>query len=479
MLRTHTCGQLNKDDIGKQVTLCGWVNTRRDHGKLIFIDIRDRWGLTQAVFNPKEFPDSYQTAKELRSEYVICVTGEVRARPAGTQNPNLATGEVELAVKLLIVLSASETPPFEIGDPNAVEPSEDVRLEYRYLDIRRPKVFNKIYLRHRVIKIMRDFLDREGFIEVETPVLTKSTPEGARDFLVPSRLSQGMFYALPQSPQLFKQLLMVAGVERYFQVARCFRDEDLRSDRQPEFTQLDIEMSFVNEEDIFSIIERLMQEVFEKTIGVKLTLPFPRLTYKEAMERFGTDKPDLRKVEGGMCKVEGDTSHLAPRILNDFCFLWVTDFPLFKYNQEEKRWESEHHPFTAPREEDIPLIDKEPVKVRSRAYDLVVNGIEIGSGSIRIHNSQLQQKIFRVIGLSQDESKKRFGFLLDAFLYGAPPHGGIAPGIDRLIALLSGVDSIREVIAFPKTQSGVCPMTGAPSEVDVRQLKELGLKICK
>lgn len=470
MLRTHTCGQLNKDYIGKTVTLCGWVNSRRDHGKLIFIDIRDRWGLTQVVFNPKEFPDTHNIAKDLRSEYVISITGEVRERPAGTKNPKLTTGDIELSAESLAILSVSQTPPFEVGDSNLADPSEELRLEYRYLDIRRPKVFNTIYLRHKVIKIMRDFLDNEGFIEVETPVLTRSTPEGARDFLVPSRLSRGKFYALPQSPQLFKQLLMVAGVEKYFQIARCFRDEDLRSDRQPEFTQLDIEMSFIDEEDIYALIERLVKEIFEKTIGLTVEIPFPRLTHKEAMERFGTDKPDLRKVESVKCKVES-------KPLQDFAFLWVTDFPLFKYNEEEKRWESEHHPFTAPREEDVPLIDKEPAKVRSRAYDLVVNGVELGSGSIRMHNRQLQQKVFEVIGLSEDEARKRFGFLLDALIYGAPPHGGIAPGVDRLVALLSGTESIRDVIAFPKTQSGLCPLTGAPSDVDERQLKELGLKI--
>lgn len=464
MKRTHTCGQLNKNNTGNTVALCGWVNSRRDHGNLIFIDIRDRWGLTQVVFNPREFPKAHDTARELKSEYVILVTGEVRERPKGTENPKLPTGDIELVCQNVSILSASLTPPFELCDSGGDEPSEEVRLAYRYLDIRRARVLKNITLRHKVCKIIRDFLDGEGFVEVETPILTKSTPEGARDFLVPSRLSRGRFYALPQSPQLFKQLLMIAGMDRYFQLARCFRDEDLRADRQPEFTQLDIEMSFVDEEDIFTLMEGLMRAVFADTIGVELKIPFLRLTYREVMERFGTDKPDLRKSNV-------KTSH------NEFSFAWVTEFPLFKYNEEEKRWESEHHPFTAPKEEDIPIVTTQPGRARSRAYDLVVNGIEIGSGSIRMHERQLQQKIFETIGLSQDEARKRFGFLLDALTYGAPPHGGIALGLDRFVALLSGVDSVRDVIAFPKTQSGMCPLTDAPSEVEERQLKELGIKI--
>lgn len=451
MKRTHTCGELTTKDIGKEAVLVGWVNKRRDHGKLIFIDIRDRYGLTQIVFF------KMKAAEELRSEYVIAVKGIVQERPKGTENPDIPTGQVELGVKELEVLNPSITPPFELD--NTGEISEEVRLKYRYIDLRRPAAQKKLILRHRIIKSMRDFLDKKDFIEVETPVLTKSTPEGARDFLVPSRLNHGKFFALPQSPQLFKQLLMVSGLEKYFQIAKCFRDEDLRSDRQPEFTQLDMELSFTDEEEIFETIEQLLKYVFKGSMGMDLEIPFPRMSYKEAMEKYNSDKPDIRKDKTG------------------FQFLWVTSFPLFKYNEEDKKWDMEHHPFTYPLIDDIDLIETDPAKVRSRAYDLVINGVEIASGSIRIHKRDLQEKIFGRIGLSMDEAKERFGFLLEAFEYGAPPHGGIALGLDRLIALMSGSDTIRDVIAFPKTQKAVCPMTEAPSHVDERQLRELGIKI--
>ncbi len=451
MKRTHTCGELTAKNIGEKATLLGWVHKRRDHGKIIFVDIRDRYGLTQVVFFKNK------KAEELRSEYVIGVKGLVQKRPKGTENPKIVTGQVELAVEELEIINASQTPPFELDEMSEV--SEEVRIKYRYIDLRRPEVQKRLFLRHKICKSIRDFLDKDGFIEVETPVLTKSTPEGARDFLVPSRLNWRRFFALPQSPQLFKQLLMVSGFEKYFQIAKCFRDEDLRADRQPEFTQLDMEMSFVDEEEIFGVMEKLIYHVFKEALGIGLKSPFPRMTYQEAMEKHKTDKPDLRKAKDG------------------FEFLWVLNFPLFKYDEEEKRWDMEHHPFTSPVQEDIDIIESSPDKVRSRAYDLVVNGVEIASGSIRIHRRDLQEKIFECIGMDMARAKERFGFLLDAFNYGAPPHGGIAFGLDRLLALMCGVDSIREVIAFPKTQKAACPMTDAPSSVDEKQLKELGITI--
>lgn len=460
MLRTHTCGELTTKQVGQKVTLCGWVAKRRDHGKLIFIDLRDRWGLTQIVFVPKESGEALQKAQDLRSEFVLKVTGTVNPRPKGTINPKLPTGEVEVLVTELEILNPSLTPPFEIEEDSVI--SEDTRLKYRYLDLRRKKVFNNFVSRHKLYQVMRNFLNSEGFIECETPILTKSTPEGARDYLVPSRLNPGCFYALPQSPQLFKQILMVSGIERYYQIAKCFRDEDLRADRQPEFTQLDIEMSFINEEDIFSLSERLMQLIIKELKGIDIKIPFPRLSYADAQAKYKSDKPDLRK-----------------ELNSEYAFLWVVDFPLMKYNQEEKRWESEHHPFTAPASEDIDLLDKSLDKVKSRSYDLVLNGTELGSGSIRIHNQQLQEKIFNIIGISKEEAEKRFGFLLEAFQYGAPPHGGVAYGIDRLLAILAGEESIRETIAFPKTSIAFCPLTNAPSEVDEKQLKELHIGIIK
>jgi len=458
MLRTHTCGELKAADVGKEVTLCGWVGTRRDHGKLIFIDIRDRYGLTQVTFIPKESPEAHKKAQDLRTEFVIRVSGTVNKRPANTINPKLPTGEIELLAKDIEILNPSLTTPFEISDE--LDVTEEMRLKYRYLDLRRKKIFENFILRSRVYGITRSFLDAQGFVECETPILTKSTPEGARDYLVPSRVNPGEFFALPQSPQLFKQILMVAGIDRYYQIAKCFRDEDLRADRQPEFTQLDMEMSFPEENDIFSLIEKLMQLIFKETKGIELTIPFEKMPYEEAMKKFNCDKPDLRKERG-----------------SEFAFVWVTDFPLFKYNEEEKRWESEHHPFTAPRSSDLATLESGTKNVKSCSYDLVLNGMEIGSGSIRIHEPELQERIFKIIGITEEEARKRFGFLLEAFQYGAPPHGGFAFGMDRLLAILAGESSIREVIGFPKTQKAFCPLTSAPSDVDEKQLKELGITV--
>jgi len=460
MLRTHTCAQLNAGDMGKPVTLCGWVANRRDHGKLIFIDIRDRYGLTQAVFIPKESGQAHKLAQELRSEFVIKLSGLVNKRPAGTFNPKLATGEVEILAKELEILNPSKTPPFAIQDD--LEITEEIRLKYRYLDLRRNKVFNNLLLRSNLYKVIRSYLGNKDFIECETPILTKSTPEGARDYLVPSRLNSGQFFALPQSPQLFKQILMVAGIEKYYQIAKCFRDEDLRADRQPEFTQLDIEMSFINQEDIFALTEGLMRIIFKELKNIDLPVPFTRISYQDSLEKYKSDKPDLR-----------------PETKTEFAFCWVVDFPLFKFNAEEKRWESEHHPFTAPADEDIPNLEKSPDKVQSCSYDLVLNGMELGSGSIRIHRPELQEKIFKIIGIDKEEAAKRFGFLLEAFEFGAPPHGGAAFGLDRLLAILCAEASIREVITFPKTSAAFCPLTNAPADVSDKQLKELGITISR
>lgn len=457
MLRTHTCGELRKEHGDQEVTLCGWVNARRDHGKLIFIDVRDRYGFTQVVFVPSVSKEAHDVAQKLGPEFVIKVTGKVVVRPDKMINADIPTGEVEVCAEKLEILNASEVPVFEIDDIGEV--SEELRLTYRYLDLRRKKVLQALQIRHKVCSVIHKFFEREQFMEIETPVLTKSTPEGARDFLVPARLNPGHFFALPQSPQLFKQILMVSGIDRYYQIVKCFRDEDLRADRQPEFTQLDMEMSFVTEEDIFEITERLFKEIFKEVKGVDIPTPFARMTYDEAKEKYNSDKPDLRK--------EGE----------EFAFVWIVDFPMFKYNEEEKRWDSEHHPFTSVREEDLPRLEnKEFDKVKARSYDLVLNGSEIGSGSIRIHKKDMQKKIFDIIGLEQNEAQERFGFLLKAFEYGAPPHAGVAYGLDRLVAILTGLDSIRDTIAFPKTQKGNCLMTDAPSLIDQGQLKELGLK---
>lgn len=595
MLKSHSCGELRKEYIGKEVRLAGWVHRRRDHGGLVFIDLRDRSGIVQVVFNPETAKAAYNIADELRSEYVIRVTGEVVQRPSGTRNPKLATGEIEVIVSDAEVLNISKTPPFYINED--VEVDENLLLKYRYLYLRRPRMLDNIILRHRVVRFMRNFLDAEGFVEIETPILIKSTPEGARDYLVPSRIQPGKFYALPQSPQQLKQLLMVAGFEKYYQIARCFRDEDLRADRQPEFTQLDLEMSFVDEEDILNLLEKLFMSLVEEIKpAMKMIKPFPRLSYAEAMERYGTDKPDIRfglelkdmsdividsdftifhaaiqnkgKVKGicltgcadytarqleeltGLARTLGAKGLLtialssecdssledltidkvksvaakyltieqvkeiarrfdagpgdlilivadAPRTVDKvldglrqemgyrlhlpdsdmLAFTFVIDYPLFEWNSEENRWESMHHPFTAPRDEDVPLLDKDPGKVCARHYDIVCNGCELSSGSIRIHNRNLQEKVFRLLGYTKEEIEERFGQILEAFDYGAPPHGGIAPGIDRLVMLLAGEKSIREVIAFPKNQSAVDIMSNAPSSISNEQLNELHLSL--
>ncbi len=447
--------------IGKRVKICGWVNSRRDHGKIIFIDLRDRSGLMQVVFIPKD-KEVYKLANELRPEWVITLEGTVNKRPQGMINKNLETGHIEILAEKLEILTQSETPPFEIA--NDEEVNEKLRLKYRYLDLRREKMKKNIIFRHKVIKLMRDYLDKLGFLEIETPILTKSTPEGARDFLVPSRLHQGEFYALPQAPQQLKQLLMVAGMEQYFQIARCFRDEDLRGDRQPEFTQLDFEMSFPTQKKILEIIEGLMIEVAQLA-GKKLTFkPFKVLTYNEAMKKYKTDSPDLRKNKKNP---------------DELAFVWIIDWPLFEWNKDEKRWDSMHHVFTSPKEEDVKSLDKNPAKVRSWQHDLVLNGNEIGGGSIRIHDPEIQRKVFKLVGLKEKEIDEKFGHILRAFQYGVPPHGGIALGIDRLLMVLRNEDSIREVIAFPKSGDARDLMMEAPSRVEPKQLKELGIKINK
>ncbi len=594
MLKTHSCGELDKKDVGAQVTLAGWVDRRRDHGGLIFIDLRDKEGITQVVFNPETSADCHKVASDMRSEYVIRVGGEVALRPKGTENLKLPTGEIEVIARSAEIFNPSKTPPFYINEEIEVE--ENLRLKYRYLDLRRARMKKNLELRHRVVKFIRDFLDARGFIEVETPILIKSTPEGARDYLVPSRVHAGKFYALPQSPQQLKQLLMVAGVERYFQMAKCFRDEDTRADRQPEHTQLDLEMSFVEEEDILSLMEELFTSLVETVKPEKkLIKPFPRLTYAEVMERYGTDKPDLRFglelkdltdiaaqsefavfrdaiAQGGVVKgicipgcgdysrrqldelnklvqglgagglitmslgtaggnldaltieevksvvakfltidqvkqmaqrLEADRGDLllmvagTPELVNMIlsalrqemghrlkladpdllAFAFIVDFPLFERGEKEGLWQPMHHPFTAPREEDIPLLDTAPEKVRSRHYDIVCNGLELSSGSIRIHKPELQNKIFHLLGYSDAEIRERFGTLLEAFEYGAPPHGGIAPGIDRIVMLLAGEETIREVIAFPKNQSAADLTFDAPSSVSEEQLAELHLRL--
>jgi aspartyl-tRNA synthetase len=581
--RTHTCGELRASDVGKIVTLNGWVDRRRDLGGLIFIDLRDRYGKTQVVFSPQHNDQAYQIAKELKSEFVISVTGKVERRPKGAENPSLPTGEIDVLADEVQILSKSETPPFLIEDD--INVSEELRLKYRYLDLRRPIMQSNLITRHRMAQVVRRYFDENGFIEIETSFLVKSTPEGARDFLVPSRLHPGKFYALPQSPQLYKQILMVAGFDRYFQIVRCFRDEDLRADRQPEFTQIDVEMSFVTEEDVFNIVEGLIFRLMKEIKGIEIQLPFPRIPYVEAIEKYGTDKPDLRfdleivnatdifkttefkvfreaienggvicglnlpgcanfsrkqideltnfvkdlgagglvhfKVENGevespvakyftkislqklkerMNSRDGDLMILISdqpqkvysilgslrlemgRRLNlideeQFKFAWIVDFPLLEWDEEENRWVSVHHPFTSPKLEDLHLLDSDPGKVRARAYDLVLNGNEIAGGSIRIHDAELQRKIFKLLGISDEEARKKFGFLLEAFKYGAPPHGGIAFGFDRLVMLFTGMKSIRDVIAFPKTSSALSLMDEAPSEVDPKQLDELHIQV--
>ena len=440
----------------RKVTMYGWVAARRNHGKIIFVDLRDRWGITQIVFAGND----YKLASELSQEDVIKVEGMVKSRPEGLVNAKVISGKVEIQAEKLEILAKSKTPPFEIGDANV---SEELRMKYRYLDLRSEKMTKNMSIRHQVIKFIRDYLDKEDFLEIETPDLTKATPEGARDFIVPSRLHPKQFYALPQSPQQFKQLLMVAGLDKYFQIARCFRDEDPRGDRQPEFTQLDLEMSFVEQEDIISLYEKLLIEMMKELFpDKKITeTPFPRLNYDEVMEKYQTDKPDLRADKSDP---------------NELAFAWILNWPMFSWNEEEKKWDPHHHIFTMPRKEDLDLLDKDPSKVRSWQHDLVLNGCEIAGGSMRITDPKIQEKILELVGLSREVARERFGHMLTAFEYGVPPHGGIAPGIDRFCMILSGEKSIREVIAFPKTGDGRDLLFGAPTELDEKILKEVHIK---
>jgi len=581
--RTHMCGELTVEDVDKSVVVMGWVQRRRDHGGLVFIDLRDRTGIVQVVFSNEVSSEAFEKVQSVRSEYVLAIEGKVVKRAPENVNPKISTGEIEIYANTLKILSKSETPPFPIEDRSNV--SEAIRLKYRYLDLRRPSMQQNLMTRFKITKVVRDFLNRNGFIEIETPLLIKSTPEGARDYLVPSRIYPGKFYALPQSPQIFKQLLMISGFDKYYQIAKCLRDEDLRADRQPEFTQIDIEMSFVEVEDVLKINEKMIAEIFKETLGIDVPIPFKRLSYQESMERFGTDKPDLRfgmelkdlsdivaqsefnvfknalKNNGSVrgINVKGAASmprrqldelvefaktygakgllwiqvfekevkspatkflseeemkkilerleaeagdlllivadkdeivfdtlghlrlELGKRLNlideNKYEFVWIVDFPLLEYDSEEKRYVAKHHPFTAPKDEDIDLLEKEPLKVRAKAYDIVLNGVEIGGGSIRIHDTELQKRMFKVLGFSEEKAWERFGFLMEAFKYGAPPHGGIAYGLDRLAMIITGSDTIRDVIAFPKTQNAVCLMTDAPSEVSEEQLKELHIKV--
>ena len=584
MHRSCGCGRVTEKDCGKELTLAGWVNTRRDHGGLIFIDLRDRSGIVQVVMSPKYGEDAFHKAEDVRSEYVLAIRGIVRERSPETVNPKMQTGKIEVVVSEMRVLNKAKTPPFYVED--GIDVDETVRLKHRYIDLRRPEMQRNLIMRHKIVHEMRQFLDAHDFLEVETPILTKSTPEGARDYLVPSRVNPGKFYALPQSPQLFKQLLMVSGLERYFQIARCFRDEDLRADRQPEFTQLDIELSFEDQDFILDLMEHMMQRIFKNVLNVDIQIPFKRITWDDAMNLYGSDKPDLRfdmhfydisdllrdtgfKVfrnvldNGGIVKaitVKGDaaiprreldglvdyvgnygakglawiglnkdgslkcqiTKFLGedkireigkfceaengdliliiadkPKVVaqalgelrlemarrmnlideNEFCFRWVTDFPMFEYSEEDKRWVAEHHPFTAPRDEDVQYLLTDPSKVYAKAYDMVLNGVEAGGGSLRIYQEELQEKVFKAIGITHEEAQEKFGFLLDAFRYGAPPHAGIALGLDRLVMLMLRLGSIRDVIAFPKTQSAIDQMTQAPSEVVDMQLKELHIRV--
>ncbi len=581
-IRSHVAGDLRVADIGETVTLAGWVHRRRDHGGLVFLDLRDRSGLVQCVFDPDASGVAFATAEQARPEWVVKLTGAVRHRPDGTVNPNLATGEVEVVVTAAEVLNRSETPPFEIEA--GIETDEALRLKYRYIDLRRPEMLDALLMRDRVAQRFRKSLEQRGFVEVETPILTKSTPEGARDFIVPSRMNAGQFYALPQSPQLFKQLLMVAGVERYYQIARCFRDEDLRADRQPEFTQVDIEMSFVTAEDVLAMMEDVMHEVMREA-GAEFATPLRRLTYADAMDRYGSDRPDTRlgmelhclksvfkdsefkvfasalaaggRVKGLNAKGAGDWSRSRIDALNQLAIdsgakglawvaftsdgevrspvakfftmsemaaltstlavepgdlvcmiadahdtanevlgtlrlrladelelpregydaLWVVDFPLFKWDADEKRWSANHHPFTRPFDEHVAMLESDPGSVLSYSYDLIINGLEIGGGTLRIHDAELQKRVLDVLGHDLAVAQEQFGFLLEALTLGAPPHGGIALGFDRLVMVLAGKHSIRDVIAFPKTSSGACPLTGAPEAVTARQLKEAHLRV--
>jgi len=585
-MRSHYCGRLDTGLIDHEVELCGWVHRRRDHGGVIFIDLRDHEGLAQIVFDPDR-PDAFSVADQVRNEFVIRITGRVRNRPEGTVNPDLPTGEVEVLGHTIEILNRALTPPFQLDDEHV---HDDTRLRYRYIDLRRPQMQNNLRLRSRICRALRDYLDSHGFLEIETPMLTRATPEGARDYLVPSRTHTGLFFALPQSPQLFKQILMMSGMDRYYQIVRCFRDEDLRADRQPEFTQLDIETSFMDEAGITGLMEQMMCDLFRKVLDIELAVPFPRITYKEAMTRFGTDRPDLRnplelvelgdlmqevdfrvfsdparRADGRVAalrlpsggsltrkqiddytayvsrygarglayikvndreqgrdglqspilkflpdpvigailertqaangdlvffgadrkKIVNDSlAALRNRLAADLCLyqgdwkpLWVVDFPMFEYNEQERRWDSLHHPFTAPQQDDISALEADPGNCLSRAYDLVLNGSELGGGSIRIHRPDMQRAVLQLLGIEQDEADEKFGFLINALDYGCPPHGGIAFGLDRIVMLMAGATSIREVIAFPKTQTASCPLTSAPSAASVRQLRELGIRL--
>ena len=581
--RTHLAAELSKANVGKKVVLMGWANTCRDHGGLIFIDLRDRTGLIQLVFNPEVAGEAFAKAEKVRGEFVVAAVGVVHKRSEATINPKLKTGEIEVYVSELRILNRAKTPPFYIEED--IDVDENIRLKYRYLDLRRPDMQKNIILRHKVTMAARDFLDKKGFLEIETPMLTKSTPEGARDYLVPSRVNPGKFYALPQSPQIFKQILMVAGMDKYFQIVRCFRDEDLRADRQPEFTQIDLEMSFIDEDDILGLMEEMTATTFKDAAGINVETPFPRLTYQEAIDRYGSDKPDLRfglelkdltdivsksdfkvfaavAASGGQVKginakgcadfsrkeiddltqfvaiygakglayivvtAEGLKSPILkffkeeeikemldrfeaqpgdllffvadkPAVVaaalgalrielakkknligsDEFKFVWVVDFPLVEYDEVERRWTAIHHPFTAPKEEDVELMETEPGRVRARAYDIVLNGVELGGGSIRIHRRDIQEKMFQLLGMSREESQEKFGYMLEALEYGTPPHGGIAFGLDRMIMLMAKKDTIRDVIPFPKTQSAADLMTQTPSEVNPRQLQELHIRL--
>lgn len=450
MERTNTCGELTKKDVGKKASLCGWVDTIREHGKVSFVDLRDRYGKIQIVIIGEH---------ELKPEYVVCIKGDVQARKPGTENKDMPTGDVEVLAENIEVINKAKTPVIEIDDSKVA--SDDLRLKYRFLDLRRPQMQHNLIFRSKVAQVAREFFIKNNFVEIETPLLVKPTPEGARDYIVPSRVNAGKFYSLPQSPQLYKQILMVSGLDKYFQFARCLRDEDLRQDRQPEHTQIDLEMSFVSSKDIMGFVEKLYKHIFQEIFGIKLA-DFKVLTYDNSMKQYGTDKPDIRK------------NKKDPK---EFAFCWVVDFPLFAYNKDEKKWEPEHHMFTSPKQEHIEFLEKDPGKVKGDLYDLVLNGVELGSGSIRISNPELQERVMKVIGMLKKEAREKFGFLLDAYDYGGPIHGGMGLGFDRLVALMLGYNDIREVIAFPKNKSAQCPMDGSPAEVTDIQLKEANIKL--